>query len=92
MEWYKVISEYSVSESNKNQMETDNDFTVLSKVFEKIVLPKIMHLVKTLNPYSSMQTKSLIEFFKKTLKHVDRNSQRFQVIFFIAEWIVSFYC
>ncbi|CAI2165371.1 13410_t:CDS:10 [Funneliformis geosporum] len=80
MEWYKVISEYS-AESSKNQMETDDeDFTVLTKVLEKIVLPRIVHLMKTLNPYSSRQTKSLVDFLKKTLKYVDSNSQRFQEI------------
>ena len=82
MEWYKVISEYSVSKSNTSQIRIDDDLTVLSKVFEKIILPRIAHLVKTLNPYSSKQTMSLIEIFDKILNHVDRKSQRFQVILY----------
>ena len=81
MEWYKVISEYSISESNMSQIGIDDDFTVLSKVFEKIILPRIAHLVKTLNPYSSKQTMSFIEMFNMILKHVDRKSQKFQVMF-----------
>jgi hypothetical protein len=80
MEWYKVISEYSIPESNTSQIRTDDDYTILSKVFEKIILPRITYLVKTLNPYSSKQTMSFIEIFGKILNHVDRKSQKFQVI------------
>jgi len=86
-EWYKVISEYSVSESNEsNTIQTDDDITVLGKFFEKIVLPRITHLVNTLNPYSSKQTISFIEIFEKILNHVDRKSQKFQdVIIAVSE-------
>ncbi|CAB4423137.1 unnamed protein product [Rhizophagus irregularis] len=78
MEWYKVISEYSIPESNTSQIRTDDDFTILSKVFEKIILPRIAYLVKTLNPYSSKQTMSFIEIFGNILNHIDRKSQKFQ--------------
>ncbi|RIA92826.1 nineteen complex-related protein 2-domain-containing protein [Glomus cerebriforme] len=78
MEWYRVISEYSAPESNTSQIGTDDDFTIMSKVFEKIILPRITHLVKTLNPYSSKQTMSFIDIFEKILDHVDRKSQKFQ--------------
>src|SRR4051794_25215773 len=99
MEWYRVVSEYSVSESNEsNTIQTDDDFTVLSKIFEKIVLPRITHLVKTLNPYSSKQTISFIEIFKKILNHIDRKSQKFQVIslcskitfLFCSVWLILY--
>lgn len=88
MEWYRAISEYSVSESNT--IQTDDDITVLGKIFEKIVLPRITHLVKTLNPYSSKQTTSFIEIFEKILNHVDRKSQKFQVISLCSKVIFLF--
>ncbi|GES75458.1 GCFC-domain-containing protein [Rhizophagus clarus] len=43
MEWYRVISEYSIPESNTGQISTDDDFTILSKVLEKIILPRIAY-------------------------------------------------
>ncbi|GBC06176.1 hypothetical protein RclHR1_06670016 [Rhizophagus clarus] len=87
MEWYRVISEYSIPESNTGQISTDDDFTILSKVLEKIILPRIACLVKTLNPYSSKQTMSFIEILSNILNHVDRKSQKFQNVVISLESI-----
>ncbi|CAG8595752.1 2391_t:CDS:10 [Dentiscutata erythropus] len=76
MEWYRTIS--GVNDINSSSNLSENDNKILTKIFEKVIIPRAIHLIKVLNPYSSKETKSAIEFCKSLLKFVDKNSPKFK--------------
>ncbi|CAG8830727.1 34561_t:CDS:2, partial [Racocetra persica] len=75
MEWYQTISGFNDMNSSSDISENDK---LLTKLVEKVIIPRAIRLVKALNPYSSKETKSAIEFCKSTLKFVDKNSPKFK--------------
>ncbi|CAG8456080.1 9433_t:CDS:10 [Racocetra fulgida] len=75
MEWYQTISGSNDMNSSSDISENDK---LLTKIVEKVIIPRAIHLVKVLNPYSSEETKSAIEFCKSMLKFVDKNSPKFK--------------
>ncbi|CAG8492960.1 24650_t:CDS:10 [Gigaspora margarita] len=69
MEWYRTISGFN--DANSSSTLSENDDKLLTKIVEKVIIPRAIHLVKVLNPYSSKEKKSAIEFGNSMLNDID---------------------
>src|SRR2546423_433238 len=82
MDWYTFISENGdtmVDSGSTNESDEDDVKLLGRKILEKVILPRATQLIYSFNPYSSKQTKYIIEFCNKSLNYVDKNSPKFEV-------------
>ncbi|CAG8444325.1 4230_t:CDS:10 [Acaulospora colombiana] len=77
MKWFRILREFDDVNAGETSAETGGG-KLTSKVVEKVILPRVKRLVDVMDPHSSSQTKSAIEFFESSMKFVDKSSQKFK--------------
>ncbi|XP_010211572.1 PREDICTED: GC-rich sequence DNA-binding factor 2, partial [Tinamus guttatus] len=80
MPWFRAIEEFSDAENVPGSKGDDPDQTVLPRVIEKTILPKITGFIKNVwDPLSTAQTKNLVQLCNSIFeKQVSSKSERGQ--------------
>ncbi|KAI9209001.1 nineteen complex-related protein 2-domain-containing protein [Polychytrium aggregatum] len=75
MPWFQAVTEYVRPADGSTQ---ESDAEIVSKLVGKVVVPRLLSRVKLYNPFSTTETRMLIEVFESVARHIPRDSAAFK--------------
>lgn len=82
MQWHVVLSDYSVAshhDASAEDTDADADANLLNKIVEKIVVPRIIATVDTLDIGSDRQMTNALVMMEQVLYYVDKQNTAYKV-------------
>lgn len=82
MNWHESLMGFGAAD---NSMDVeDDDAKLLSKLVEKVVIPRLIARIDIYDPYSTKQTKIAIRLVSQMLNYTETDSKPFKVGFIFA--------